>query len=172
MCMCVHIPSPQKNPNNNKSQTNKNKQTQNPHKIKTQIFSLPPNSPEMQELQRIEFIDVQVRRKVPSAPSLTAAVPVPDLHAVLLLGDGVDPVVGLAAVPVVVVEGRAVRPLEVTLLAQGEAAGAGQRWQTRVPLPSSPRPRPHPTARGRGEGVLPPSKGQTAHLGFTAENLP
>lgn len=62
-----------------------------------------------------------MRLKVPSilgtSTPLTTAVPVPDLHAVLLLRDGVDPVVGLTAIPVVVVVGGAVRPLKVTLLA-------------------------------------------------------
>lgn len=87
-----------------------------------QILSPPATSSEKHEPQWIEFIDRQVRLQVLSLPgaTLTAAVPVPDLHAVLLLRDGVDPVIGLTAVPVVVVVGGAVRPLKVTLLAWGE----------------------------------------------------
>lgn len=79
--------------------------------------------------------------------ALTTAVPVPDLHAVLLLWDGVDPIVRLTAVPVVVVIGGAVCPLEVTLLVQGKwrkAAFAGG-----APTPAqtpSPSPAPHSPA--------------------------
>ena len=146
-----------------------------------QILSLSATSSKKHESQWIEFIAMQIRPQVPSTPStaLTAAVPVPDLHAVLLLRDGVDPVVGLTAVPVVVVIGGAVRPLEVTLLARGErrkAAIAEPRLQrVGVPLPCRPRSHPHPwchTARGHRERLPPLSKGRTARSGFTTENLP
>lgn len=140
-----------------------------------QILSPLATSSEKHEPQWIEFIDMQVRLQVLSLPgaTLTAAVPVPDLHAVLLLRDGVDPVIGLTAVPVVVVVGGAVRPLKVTLLVWGEQREAViaepcLRW-------GGPIPRPHPwchTARGHGEILLPLSKGQTAHSAFTTENLP
>lgn len=70
---------------------------------------------------------------------LTAAGPVPDLHAVLLLRDGVDAVVGLAAVPVVVVIGGAIRPLKVTLL---QGTGRGRNVATaELPTPRHPWPR-------------------------------
>lgn len=87
-----------------------------------QILSPLATSSEKHEPQWIEFIDMQVRLQVLLLPgaTLTTAVPVPDLHAVLLLRDGVDPVIGLTAVPVVVVVGGAVRPLKVTLLVWGE----------------------------------------------------
>lgn len=144
-----------------------------------QILSLPATSSENNKPQWIEFINMLISLQVPSAPgtALTAAVPVPDLHAVLLLRDGVDPVVGLAAVPVVVVEGGAVRPLEVTLLARGQQRKATitEMHLQRVGVPLLCRLHIPPqccTARGRGERLSPLSKGQTAHLGFTAETYP
>lgn len=91
------------------------KKENNTKKIKMQILCLPATSSEKQEPRWIEFIDMQITLKVPRA--LTAAVSVPDLHAVLLLRDGVDPIVRLAAIPVVVVVGGAICPLKVTLLA-------------------------------------------------------
>lgn len=116
-----------------------------------QILSPLATSSEKHEPQWIEFIDMQVRLQVLSLPgaTLTAAVPVPDLHAVLLLRDGVDPVIGLTAVPVVVVVGGAVRPLKVTLLVWGEQREAvlaepclrcvgGSHSQTPSLVPHSP----------------------------------
>jgi len=94
--------------------------------------------------------------RLPGA-ALTAAVPVPDLHAVLLLRDGVDPVVGLAAIPVVVVVGGAVRPLEVTLLVKGAEKGGDRRavFGGGDPAPMQPpSPCPVPCSPGtEGEAV-------------------
>lgn len=107
-----------------------------------QILCLPATSSEKQEPRWIEFIDMQITLKVPRA--LTAAVSVPDLHAVLLLRDGVDPIVRLAAIPVVVVVGGAICPLKVTLLArdQRKKAVTTELRLQRVggPLPCSPHP--------------------------------
>lgn len=83
-----------------------------------QILCLPAISSEKQEPRWIEFIATQITLRVPWV--LTTAVSVPDLHAVLLLGDGVDPIVRLAAIPVLVVVGGAICPLKVTLLTRGQ----------------------------------------------------
>lgn len=109
-----------------------------------QMLCLLATSSEKQEPQWTECIDMQISLKVPWA--LTAAVSVPHLHAVLLLGDGVDPIVRLAAVPVVVVEGGAICPLKVTLLTRGQWRKASlHSCDCRGGLPWSPHPIPSAT---------------------------
>lgn len=133
-----------------------------------QILCLPATSSEKQEPRWIEFVDTQITLKVLWA--LTTAVSVPDLHTVLLLRDGVDPIIRLAAIPVVVVIGGAICPLKVTLLTWGKRKKAvtTELWLQRVggPIPCSPHPHPQwNTAQGHGQTPL--SKVQTVCLGFT-----
>lgn len=83
----------------------------------------------------------------PRTAVLTAAGPVPDLYTVLLLWDGVDAVIGLAAIPVVVVIGGAIRPLKVTLL-----WGTGRGAATAEQCPSDPVPRQPVATHPNGDG--------------------
>lgn len=132
-----------------------------------QILSLPATPSENNKPPWIEFINMLIRLRVPSAPgvALTAAVPVPDLHAVLLLRDGVDPVVGLAAIPVVVVEGGAVRPLEVTLLARGQQRKA-TITETRLQRAGGPTPSPVLHSPGTCGETVTPQQRSNSTFGF------